>query len=170
MTEIQLLPLSFVRKRHFVRPVSAEYVEKLAAKVGSVGVKPYLLSVTPGGVLFAGNHRYEVFQKLGIKECWMHVVEPGSIDREAIELNVASEGALPMSFVGYAELVWRKLKVGTTQQAIAEELGWSRGAIGNYAQLQKIDGDAWKIVTASAREAPSPSEDEVTASVTAVTF
>jgi predicted transcriptional regulator len=39
-----------------------------------------------------------------------------------------------MTFVDHAELVWRKLNGGgVTQQAIAEELGWSRGAIGNYA-------------------------------------
>jgi len=71
-----------------------------------------------------GRHRYEAFKAEGITECLMHISEPASLDREAIELNRASEDALPMTFVDYAEMVWRKQSVGATQKAIGDELGW----------------------------------------------
>jgi hypothetical protein len=110
--------------------------------------------------LLAGNHRYEVFKRLGIEKCWMHVFEPGSVDREAIELNMASEDALPMSFVDYAELVWRKLNGGgVTQQQVAQEFGWSRGAVSNYAALRGVDSNAWKVVATALGEVSVPREE-----------
>jgi transcriptional regulator with XRE-family HTH domain len=39
--------------------------------------------------------------------------------------------ALPMTFVDYAELIWRKLE-DMTQQEVAGELGWSREGVKNY--------------------------------------
>lgn len=77
----------------------------------------------------------------------MHVSQPQSLDREAIELNKASEDALPMTFVDYAEMVWRKLSdEKTTQQIVADEMGWSRSAVSNYAALSDLDRSAWKVV------------------------
>ena len=119
---VSLKPLSFITAFHEVRPLNPAYVTRLRQKVRAIGVKPYPLSVTPAGVLFGGRHRYEAFSAEGVTECLMHISEPASLDREAIELNRASEDALPMSFVDYAEMVWRKLADGTTQQAIADEL------------------------------------------------
>lgn len=169
---IEVMPLSFVRERHFVRPINQRYVEQLTQKIGEVGPKPYPLSVTPGGVLFGGHHRYEAFQKLGLTEVWIHVSTPGSLDREAIELNRASEDALPMSFVDYAELVWRKLNGGgATQQAVADELGWSKQQAHQYANLQKLSEDAWRVVSTTVRETGGqPTSGEVDGKSTAVDF
>lgn len=142
----ELRPLSFVAAFHEVRPVNPAYVERLRAKIREIGVKPYPLSVTPEGVLYGGRHRYEAFKAEGIGECLMHIVQPVSLDREAIELNRASEDALPMTFVDLAEMVWRRLAEGSTQQALADELGWSRELVGKYAALKKIAPEAWRVI------------------------
>lgn len=168
---IGLRPLSIIVSRRLVRPINAAYVERLAKKVAAVGLKPYPLSVTPDGVLYGGNHRYEAFTRLGLTECWMHIHEPQSLDREAIELNRASEDALPMSFVDDAELVWRKLAEGMTQQAVGDELGWSRGAVSNYAALGAICTAAWTIIATTSRAGGLPrEEDGVASNATGVAF
>ena len=159
---VLLKPLAFITCFHEVRPLNPAYVERLRQKVRAIGVKPYPLSVTPAGVLFGGRHRYEAFKAEGITECLMHISEPVSLDREAIELNRASEDALPMTFVDYAEMVWRKQAAGATQQAIAEEMGWSRSAVADYAALRKIVPEAWGVVATSGRPEMSPSEGVAT--------
>ena len=63
------------------------------------------------------------------------------------ELNKASEDALPMTFVDYVELVWKRLADNQTQQSVADAIGWSLEAVKNYAALQKIDADAWAVVS-----------------------
>ena len=159
---VLLKPLAFITGFHEVRPLNPAYVERLRQKVRAIGVKPYPLSVTPAGVLFGGRHRYEAFKAEGITECLMHISEPASLDREAIELNRASEDALPMSFVDYAEMVWRKQDADLTQKAIAEELGWSRSAVADYGALRKITPEAWSVVATSGRPEMSPSEGVAT--------
>lgn len=168
--ETAMKPLAFVTGFHEVRPVNPAYLERLRAKVREIGAKPYPLSVTPDGILFGGRHRYEAFKAEGFTECLMHIHQPDNLDREAIELNKASEDALPMTFVDYAELVWNRLNDGQTQQAVADGIGWSRTSVANYAALQSIDPDAWKIVTASQGIVTSAEDDAVTEIVTGVTF
>jgi DNA modification methylase len=168
-SSVLLKPLAFITAFHEVRPLNPAYVERLRQKVRAIGVKPYPLSVTPAGLLFGGRHRYEAFRAEGITECLMHISEPASLDREAIELNRASEDALPMSFVDYAEMVWRKQAAGATQQAIAEEMGWSRGAVSNYAALKMIAPAAWAtIATTFQRTAAPPENDAVAENATTV--
>jgi|GEM_PF-155247 len=146
---VLLKPLAFITAFHEVRPLNPAYVERLRQKVRAIGVKPYPLSVTPAGVLFGGRHRYEAFKAEGITECLMHISEPASLDREAIELNRASEDALPMTFVDYAEMVWRKQSVGATQKAIGDELGWSSQKTNDYANLKRIAPQAWGVISAT---------------------
>jgi DNA modification methylase len=170
-SSVLLKPLAFITAFHEVRPLNPAYVERLRQKVRAIGVKPYPLSVTPAGVLFGGRHRYEAFKAEGITECLMHISEPASLDREAIELNRASEDALPMSFFDYAEMVWRKHAAGATQQVIAEEMGWSREAVRNYAGLAKIDRRAWSVIgTAFQSGAAAQEEDAVPSVGTTVPF
>lgn len=76
----------------------------------------------------------------------MHISQPASLDREALELNRASEDSLPMTFVDEAELLRRRLDGGSTQQALADEMGWSREKVKNYSALSKICKEAWEIV------------------------
>ena len=167
---VLLKPLAFVTTFHEVRPLNPAYVERLRQKVRAIGVKPYPLSVTPAGVLFGGRHRYEAFKAEGIIECLMHISEPASLDRESIELNRASEDALPMSFVDYAEMVWRKQDADVTQKAIAEELGWSRSTVADYGALRKITPEAWRIVATFQVAAMSLGEDVATTNVATATF
>jgi len=161
MNSIEIRSLDFIRERHIVRPINAAYVERLVSQIKVIGVKAYPLSVTSDGILFGGNHRYEAFKKIGIDECWIHISDPKSLDREAIELNRASEDALKMTFVDYAEMVWRRISDGVKQQALADELGWSREKVKDYAAIQKIDAEAWKIVGATLRDLPLVPDDEL---------
>jgi DNA modification methylase len=169
-SSVLLKPLAFVSGFHEVRPLNSAYVERLRQKVRAIGVKPYPLSVTSAGVLFGGRHRYEAFRAEGITECLMHISEPASLDREAIELNRASEDALPMTFVDYAEMVWRKQDADVTQKAIAEELGWSRSAVADYGALRKIAPEAWAVVAAFQHGSVPRGEDDATSFVAAATF
>lgn len=165
----ELRPLTFVTGFHEVRPLNHDYLKRLSKKINEIGAKPYPLSVTPDGVLYGGRHRYEAFKALGITHALMHISAPTNLDREAIELNKASEDALPMTFVDYAELVWSRLGEGQTQQAVADAIGWSREAVKNYAALQKIDAVAWTVVgTAFQQIVPDDESDYVPANGTSV--
>jgi hypothetical protein len=81
-----------------------------------------------------------------------------------------------MTFCCHAELIWRMLAKtedggeGKTQQAVADELGWSRTNVANFARLQDIDPKAWEIVTTAVRDGLSREPGDVTDGVTAVTF
>ena len=168
---VQEKPLSFVTSFHEVRPVSPEYVDRIRAKVREIGVKPYPLSVTSDGVLYGGRHRFEAFKAEGVEQCLMDIADPESLDREAIELNKASEEALPMTFVDYAELVWRRLDAGDTQQAVAESLGWSRGRASQFAMLKDIAPDAWAVVATTIRSGGLLQQsDDVAQDATTVAF
>ena len=170
MSETVVKPLSFIQTVYAVRPINRPYVEELRSRMRTLGVKPYPLSVTPDGVLYGGLHRYEAFTAEGVTECLMHVHQPASLDREAIELNQASADTLPMTFVDYAELVWRKTAT-QTQQDVAEELGWKQQRVQQFAALQNVTDDAWQIITTTMREdGKQPEEDEVVEKTTVVVF
>jgi predicted transcriptional regulator len=165
----EMRPLAFVTGFHVVRALNDHYVEKIRRKVRDLGVKPYPLSVTPDGLLYGGRHRLEAFKAEGIAECLMHIQQPESLDREAIELNQASEDSLPMTFVDYAELVWARLDAGATQQAVADGIGWSRAQVSQYAMLKKLADDAWKVVATSLSGLQIATEnDEVAENATTV--
>jgi hypothetical protein len=60
-------------------------------------------------------------------------------------------------------------QLGQTQQAIADELGWSRGQVSNYVLLQKIDPKAWAIIATTVRDSELPRySDDVATSATGV--
>ncbi len=161
-SSVQELPLAFIRQRHLVRAINFSYVDQLVRSIKRVGVKAFPLAVTPDGTLFGGNHRFEAFSRIGVEKCWVHVYQPESIDREAVELNEASEQSLPMNFTDHAEMVWRKVKAGQTQQQVAVELGWTRERVRDYAALQKIASEAWSLIGATFQFV-APSTDEQSA-------
>ena len=61
------------------------------------------------------------------------------------------------------ELVWNRLNAGQTQQAVADGIGWSRAKVSQYAMLQKIDGEAWKVVATSFQQVVADEENEAVA-------
>ena len=162
-----LRSISFVTSRHMVRPVNAAHKAAVKAKIERIGfLAQHPLCVTAEGKLWAGNHRYEVALELGLSEVPMFIApEPESLDRAAIEDNDASADALPNTFVDIAELVWRKLDAGQTQQAVADELGKSRGDVSNIAGLRKISVEAWAVVATSARNSVARTGDDGVAAI-----
>ncbi len=157
--KFEMRPLSFIRDRHKVRRINQSYVEHLADTMKQIGIKDFPLDVTPDGILFGGNHRYEAFLLLGITECWMRIYQPESLNREAVELNVATEEHLPSAFVDNAELVWWMIKQGQTQPQIAEEMGWNLDKVKRLSVLQKIVPEAWELVVPTF-QTMGTSEDE----------
>jgi hypothetical protein len=171
MPLVETRPLAFITAFHEVRPVDAQYVERIRAKVREVGVKPYPLSVTADGTLYGGRHRFEAFKAEGVTECLMHIATPADLDREAIDLNRASEESLPMTFVDYAELVWRRLDAGETQQAVADGLGWTRGRVSQFAMMKDIAGEAWVVVATTLRSVAQLQDNDGVAEIaTTVAF
>lgn len=56
--------------------------------------------------------------------------------------------ALPETFVDHAEEIWVMLDIeGATQQSVADELGWKKQRVQQYASLRNICNSAWSVVT-----------------------
>lgn len=159
--KFEIRPLSFVSDRHKVRRINQAYVEHLANTMRLIGIKDFPIDVTPDGILFGGNHRYEAFLLLGVKECWMRIYMPASLTREAVELNAATEEHLPSAFVDNAELVWWMIKQGQTQPQIAEEMGWNLNKVKKLSMLQGISPEAWELVVPTFQEVGTDDEESL---------
>ena len=86
----------------------------------------------------------------------------------AFRENAANEESIPMTFVDFAEFIWKQTG---TQQQTADVLGWSVSKVKNYSALDDIAKDAWSlIVTTFEIGGKSQSESGVTLKVTDVTF
>ena len=86
----------------------------------------------------------------------------------AFRENAANEESIPMTFVDFAEFIWKQ---NGTQQQTADVLGWSVSKVKNYSALDDIAKDAWSlIVTTFEIGGKSQSESGVTLKVTDVTF
>ena len=78
----------------------------------------------------------------------------------------ASEDAKPLTFVDYAELIWRKLaEPGATQQKIADDLRWSRAQVSQYAMLNKICKEAWETIATSFQNTVAEDDDDAVAEI-----
>jgi DNA modification methylase len=144
-----LLKIEEIKNRFSVRRLNRKYVEFLKADFEKNGYNSaYPVSVTSDGVLWDGNHRVTAAEEAGITEI-PHVVEdPANIRQAAHERNRVAGNALPETFVDHAEEIWAMLAEGKTQQAVAEEIGWSIDKIKKYCALEKISPVAWsRIVT-----------------------
>lgn len=162
-------PLSFVTDFHRVRPLNESFVERLRESIREKGYKAQRpLCVTPDGVLWDGNHRFEALQTEGADAAPMYIFEPQSLDRAAFESNEADRDALPQTFVDYAETVWRKLE-NATQQEVADEMGWSRSKVAQFARMESLGTEVWSVVTSSVRASVLPGDCLVTDNVTSVT-
>ena len=70
---------------------------------------------------------------------------------------------LEREFDDDAELVW-SLTERFTQEQTARAMGWSRGAVSNYAALKAVDIEAWKIVATSFSTSVANDDDDGVAS------
>ena len=60
---------------------------------------------------------------------------------------------------------------GKTRQAVADELGWTKQQVQQYASMQRIDPKAWELVTTTVRDfGGQPLEGAVDGQTTVVVF
>ena len=60
---------------------------------------------------------------------------------------------MPETFVDHAEEIWALLSTGKTQQVVADEIGWSREKVRNFANLENISPVAWECIGTEFRKA-----------------
>ena len=130
-----------------VRCINNDYVSTLATTFKTTGYEnAYPVSITSDGVLWDGNHRLAAAIKLGWSEI-PHIIEtPDNIRLAAHNRNKAATNSLPETLVDHAEEIWAMLESGKTQQQVADEIGWSREKVKNYASLEKISPVGWKEI------------------------
>lgn len=168
--EFGQLSLDAINDQFLRRPIRDWYVDELVDSFEEHGVQPNALKVTPDGVLFSGNHRYEAAKRLGLDTFPVKCELPDNLDAAARAANESDAVSLPETFVDRAERIWQQLD-DHTQAEVAESEGCSRSSIGRYAALRKIDDEAWsEIVTATNEELRNQLKGSVTENVTGVTF
>lgn len=151
--QIRMVSPSEIVDRVKVRSIKLDGVDRLKGKIETLGFqvdKPMRVYQSADGYcLIDGNHRLEAALVLGLDLVPVLVVPPpvDSLDaiRQARQSNEASEAVVPTTFVDDAELVWQMLE-SSTQQQVADAIGWSRGAVSNYAALKAVDLEAWKVI------------------------
>lgn len=165
-----VVPIETITSRVQVRSVKPSGVERLKAKIGKMGFlpeRPLLVVQKEDGTLelIDGNHRLEAVTHLGIGNVPVHVIKENLTDNEkkrrARQANEAAETVVPTTFVDDAELVWKEYQrgEGKPQSEIAGILGWSREKVRDYANLQNICHQAWRIVGATLEDfAPNDTE------------
>ncbi|HET8846722.1 MAG TPA: DNA methyltransferase [Ktedonobacteraceae bacterium] len=174
-----LLPLQQITTRLAVRRLQASGVSRLKESIERLGFLeqfPLVVMERDDGtiLLIDGNHRLEAALAAG----QTHVpclIKTNLTEQEcytlALRSNSATEAIVPSTLVTYAEFVWNRLQEGYKQQAIAEMLGWSRGAVSNYALLDGIDKRAWSMIATTFEQSVALSPETVVApNATAVAF
>lgn len=154
------ISLSSITDRIVVREVKPEGVAILKKKIEEVGYlpeKPVLLAPNGTGetyTLIDGNYRTTALAELGIDfveaEIDESLVTRESQLRRARLANEITEVVVPTTFVDDAQLVWDLAAEGLNQTEIGNIMGgWSRSKVADYAALNKINKDAWKIIVAT---------------------
>jgi site-specific DNA-methyltransferase (adenine-specific)/modification methylase len=149
-----MIPLDRIVSKLPVRRLSASGVARIQESMRWAGfLENYPLTVTPlldgNYELIDGSHRYEAAKGLGIAIAPCIVKENISEQERyklAFQSNNAAETVVTSTLVDYAEFVWARVTEGYKQQEVAEMLGWGRTQVANYAALQKICPEAWRII------------------------
>ena len=155
-----------------VRGLNNAYVESLTNIFKKTGFEnAFPVSITEDGILWDGNHRLAAAKAAGLTSI-PHIIEtPDNLRLSAHQRNTASSNALPETFVDHAEEIWELLASGKTQQAVADEIGWSREKVAQYAQLKKVKPTAWELIVTEFKKVVTISEKNgVTSFVTGVTI
>ena len=154
-----------------VRAIKQGGVDKFVSSLKDVGyldTKPII--VNGKNEIIEGNHRVAACRALGIES--IPVIIKNVTDEQAKQIafreNAANEESIPMTFVDFAEFIWKQTG---TQQQTADVLGWGISKVKNYSALDDIAKDAWAlIVTTFESGDKSQEESGVTSKVTDVTF
>lgn len=173
MKEVNPLPscaIDEIINRIEVRSLKEHGIRKLVQlmeRVGFLDQFPLLVrKVKNGYQLLDGAHRFEAAKVLGLESVPISICDRTEyLDclSAARRSNEASETLVVTNFVDDAELVWRELASGRTQQQLADVLGWSRSKVADYNALQKLDTKAWELVVATFELDPdNPTEDRAT--------
>jgi site-specific DNA-methyltransferase (adenine-specific)/modification methylase len=175
-----MLPLGKIVSKLSVRRLSISGLKRIQESIKKVGfLENYPIVVVPLGdgtyLLVEGNHRYESAKAEGLTvvPCLIkYGLSEDEMYRLAIQSNSASTTSVPMTMVAYAEFVWARLDEKTedgkkqyTQDSVAKMLGWSRGRVGDYALLQNISNDAWKIIVGAFDDSPQLSSDDTSTNI-----
>lgn len=156
VAEIKFIPATAIVSRVDARSLKNDGIERLRTKIERLGFQPdkplRVYPVDGGYRLIDGNHRLEAAIKLALNVIPALIVEKPADElaeiQQARESNEASETVVPTTFVDDAELVWR-LTETFTQEQTAKAMGWSRAQVSQYAMLNKINDEAWRIVATS---------------------
>lgn len=167
VAEIKFIPATAIVSRVDARSLKNDGIERLRTKIERLGFQPdkplRVYPVDGGYRLIDGNHRLEAAIKLALNVIPALIVEKPADElaeiQQARESNEASETVVPTTFVDDAELVWR-LTETFTQEQTAKAMGWSRAQVSQYAMLNKIDDEAWRIVATSFYGTVANNEDD----------
>lgn len=176
--ELRMLPLHLITERLSVRRLSPAGLERLTESMQREGFLenfPLTVIALADGTfqLIDGHHRYEAALALSLSAVPC-VIKRNLSEQERYRLawqsNRVAETVVPSTLVTYAEFIWQR-SAEYTQQEIADMLGWSRGAVSNYALLQKLDRRAWDIIATTFEPAVAGGEEPaVVATATPVAF
>jgi site-specific DNA-methyltransferase (adenine-specific) len=154
-----------------IRRLNQFGVDAIASKIDKSGyLDSFPIMVSADMTVIDGHHRVASCKKLGINAipAMIKDVSGNEALQLAFQANEASETAVPMTFVDYAEFIWRH---DGTQQEVADVLGWSVSKVKNYSALAAIDDEAWIVIVTVFDEFAKPrASDAVTEKVTDVTF
>ncbi len=129
-----------------VRAIKQGGIDKFVSSLKDVGyldTKPVI--VNGKNEIIEGNHRVAACRALGIES--IPVIIKNVTDEQAKQLafreNAANEESIPMTFVDFAEFIWKQTG---TQQQTADVLGWELPKVKKFAALDNISKDAWALI------------------------
>ena len=170
---IQQLKITDLRANEaiMVRAIKQGGIDKFVSSLKDVGyldTKPVI--VNSKNEIIEGNHRVAACRALGIES--VPVIIKNVTDEQAKQIafreNAANEESIPMTFVDFAEFIWKQTG---TQQQTADVLGWSRGKVSQYDMLDNISKEAWAIIATTFEEQEKlPAKSSVAANATVVAF
>lgn len=97
-----------------------------------------------------GNHRLVASEEEGLAAVpCVIITDLSEVERYriAIQCNNAAETVVPQTMATYAELIWKLVDEGYTQEKIAEEvLQWGREKVAKYVMLRGIKPEVWQLI------------------------
>lgn len=154
-----------------VRAIKQGGIDKFVSSLKDVGyldTKPVI--VNSKNEIIEGNHRVAACRALGIES--VPVIIKNVTDEQAKQIafreNAANEESIPMTFVDFAEFIWKQTG---TQQQTADVLGWGISKVKQYSALDALSKEAWSVIVTTFENSDKlQTQSAVTEKVTFVTF